>query len=172
MSGGLNLAMEKSSKQRVVKGNMAASEEDFVEVGESGEVNGEQVEEQARRQQFVEFVRTGLSGVGEYMMPWFEFGDGELTVYRFCDGCRRYLGRWRVKMEIWNDVMIMWHEVARGKGVGKGIQEVVGSQNTRPTPASVLETEKSNLLHLLLYRNLISPRSKRMFDPHGLTLRL
>ena len=61
MSGGLNLAMDKSAKQPVVKG----AEEDFVEV--NGDVNGEQVEKKARDQQWIEFVRMGVSGVGEYI---------------------------------------------------------------------------------------------------------
>lgn len=66
MSGGLNLAMDKSAKQPVVKG----VEEDFVEVG--GEVNGEQVEKRARDQQWIEFVRTGVSGVGECNLRWLD----------------------------------------------------------------------------------------------------
>lgn len=64
MSGGLNLAMDKSAKQPVVKGAM---EDDFVEV--NGDVNGEQVEKKARDQQWIEFVRMGVSGLGEYNFP-------------------------------------------------------------------------------------------------------
>ena len=62
-AGGLNLAMERSLKQRVVE-------------DEEGEVNGEQVEKEARRQQFVEFVRTGVSGLGFVMGVVGIWGDG------------------------------------------------------------------------------------------------
>jgi autophagy-related protein 33 len=64
-AGGLNLAMERSLKQRAIK------DED-----EEGEVNGEQVEKEARRQQFVEFVRTGVSGLGFVMDVVGIWGDG------------------------------------------------------------------------------------------------
>lgn len=63
MSGGLNLAMDKSMKQRVIKDDV-------------GEVNGEQVEKKARDQQFIEFVRTGISGVGFVMGVVGLWGDG------------------------------------------------------------------------------------------------
>lgn len=63
MAGGLNFAMERSLKQRGV-------------AEEEGEVNGEQVEKEARRQQFVEFVRTGVSGVGFVMGVVGIWGDG------------------------------------------------------------------------------------------------
>ena len=62
-SGGLNLAMDRSLKQRVVK-------------DEVGEVNGEQVEKKARDQQWIEFVRTGVSGVGFVMGVVGIWGDG------------------------------------------------------------------------------------------------
>ena len=58
MSGGLNLLMDKSAKQPVAKG----VEDDSVDV--NGEFNGEQVEKRARDQQWIEFVRTGVSGLG------------------------------------------------------------------------------------------------------------
>ena len=63
LSGGLNLAMDKSMKQRVVK-------------DEVGEVNGEQVEKKARDQQFIEFARTGVSGLGFVMGVVGIWGDG------------------------------------------------------------------------------------------------
>ena len=50
-------------KQRVVK-------------DEVGDVNGEQVEKQARDQQWIEFVRTGVSGVGFVMGVVGIWGDG------------------------------------------------------------------------------------------------
>lgn len=62
-SGGLNLAMDKSMKQRVIK-------------DEVGEVNGEQVEKKARDQQWIEFVRTGISGLGFIMGVVGIWGDG------------------------------------------------------------------------------------------------
>ncbi|KAK3683203.1 hypothetical protein LTR37_020445 [Vermiconidia calcicola] len=62
-SGGLNLAMDKSMKQRVVKDDV-------------GDVNGEQVEKKARDQQWIEFVRTGISGVGFVMSIVGLWGDG------------------------------------------------------------------------------------------------
>lgn len=68
MSGGLNLAMDQSLKRRVVK---TPEEED-----EEGEVNGEQVEKRARDQQWIEFVRTGLSGLGFGMGVVGIWGDG------------------------------------------------------------------------------------------------
>lgn len=91
MSGGLNLAMDKSAKQPVVKG----AEDDFVEV--NGEVNGEQVEKKARDQQWIEFVRTGVSGLGECRQT-FRAGPPlrQLTMRRLCDGRGGHLGRWRV----------------------------------------------------------------------------
>ena len=63
LSGGLNLAMDKSMKQRVV-------------TDEVGEVNGEQVEKKARDQQFIEFARTGVSGLGFVMGVVGIWGDG------------------------------------------------------------------------------------------------
>lgn len=62
-AGGLNLAMERGMGRRVVK-------------EEQGEVNGEQVEKEARRQQFIEFVRTGVSGLGFVMGVVGIWGDG------------------------------------------------------------------------------------------------
>lgn len=62
-SGGLNLAVDRSMKQRVVK-------------DEVGEVNGEMVEKRARDQQWVEFVRTGVSGIGFVMAVVGLWGDG------------------------------------------------------------------------------------------------
>ena len=62
-SGGLNLAMEKSMKERVIE-------------DEVGDVNGEQVEKKARDQQWIEFVRTGVSGLGFVMGVVGIWGDG------------------------------------------------------------------------------------------------
>ncbi|KAK5708293.1 hypothetical protein LTR97_000833 [Elasticomyces elasticus] len=62
-SGALNFAMDKSMRQRVVK-------------DEVGEVNGEQVEKKARDQQWIEFVRTGVSGLGFVMATVGIWGDG------------------------------------------------------------------------------------------------
>ncbi|KAF2481762.1 hypothetical protein BDY17DRAFT_354488 [Neohortaea acidophila] len=62
-SGGLNLAMDKSLKQRVALDDVA-------------DVNGEQVEKRARDQQWIEFVRTGVSGVGFVMGVVGIWGDG------------------------------------------------------------------------------------------------
>lgn len=59
-AGGLNLAMD--------RGMGKADEE--------GEVNGEQVEKEARRQQFIEFVRAGVSGLGFVMGVVGIWGDG------------------------------------------------------------------------------------------------
>ncbi|KAK3058654.1 hypothetical protein LTR09_000219 [Extremus antarcticus] len=67
-SGGLNLAMDKRLKRRVVKG--AEDEEDM------DDVNGEQVEKRAREQQWIEFVRTGVSGLGFVMGVVGLWGDG------------------------------------------------------------------------------------------------
>ncbi|KAK5174785.1 uncharacterized protein LTR77_001868 [Saxophila tyrrhenica] len=67
MSGGLNLAMDKRMKQRVVKGP---------EEEEISDVNGEQVEKRAREQQWIEFVRAGVSGVGFVMGVVGLWGDG------------------------------------------------------------------------------------------------
>lgn len=67
MSGGLNLAMDKSLKRRVLK-----SPEDEMEE----EVNGEQVEKRARDQQWIEFVRTAVSGLGFVMGVVGIWGDG------------------------------------------------------------------------------------------------
>ena len=50
-------------KQRVVKDDV-------------GDVNGEQVEKKARNQQWIEFVRTGISGVGFVMSIVGLWGDG------------------------------------------------------------------------------------------------
>lgn len=55
--------MDKRLRQRVVK--------DDVE-----EVNGEEVERTARNQQFVEFVRAGVSGLGFVMGVVGIWGDG------------------------------------------------------------------------------------------------
>lgn len=57
------MAMDKSMKQRVI-------------TDEVGEVNGEQVEKKARDQQFIEFLRTGVSGVGFVMGVVGLWGDG------------------------------------------------------------------------------------------------
>ena len=57
------MAMDKGMKQRVVK-------------DEVGEVNGEQVEKKARDQQWLEFVRTGVSGLGFVMGVVGLWGDG------------------------------------------------------------------------------------------------
>ena len=62
-SGALNLAMRQDMGERVVK--------DVV-----GEVNGEQVEKKAREQQWIEFVRMGVSGVGFAMGVVGIWGDG------------------------------------------------------------------------------------------------
>lgn len=62
-SGGLNLAVDRSMKQRVVKDDI-------------GEVNGETVEKKTRDQQWLEFVRTGISGVGFVMAVVGLWGDG------------------------------------------------------------------------------------------------
>jgi len=43
---------------------------------EVGEVNGEQVEKKAREQQWIEFVRMGVSGVGFVMGVVGIWGDG------------------------------------------------------------------------------------------------
>lgn len=59
----LELAMDKRLRQRVVK--------DDVE-----EVNGEEVERTARNQQFVEFVRAAVSGLGFVMGVVGIWGDG------------------------------------------------------------------------------------------------
>lgn len=62
-SGGLNMFMEKRLKQGVV--------EDDVD-----NVNGEEVERRARDQQWVEFVRCGVSGLGFAMSVLGIWGDG------------------------------------------------------------------------------------------------
>ena len=62
-AGGMNLAMDKRLGGRVVK-------------DVEGEVNGEQVEKEARRQQFIEFVRTAVSGMGFAMGVVGIWGDG------------------------------------------------------------------------------------------------
>lgn len=62
-SGALNLAMSKVMGARVVE-------------EEVGEVNGEQVEKKAREQQWIEFVRMGVSGVGFAMGVVGIWGDG------------------------------------------------------------------------------------------------
>lgn len=59
----MNLVMDRSLKQRVVKDDV-------------GEVNGEEVENQARAQQLLEFVRTGVAGVGFVMGMVGIWGDG------------------------------------------------------------------------------------------------
>ena len=43
---------------------------------EIGDVNGEQVEKRARDQQLIEFVRTGVAGVGFAMAVVGIWGDG------------------------------------------------------------------------------------------------
>lgn len=62
-SGSLNLAMEKRLKQGVVDENV-------------DDVNGEEVERRAREQQWIEFVRCGVSGVGFAMGVLGIWGDG------------------------------------------------------------------------------------------------
>jgi autophagy-related protein 33 len=62
-SGGLNLAMDRRMKK-------PADELDVEEV------NGEQVEKKARDQQWIEFVRTGVSGLGFVMGVVGLWGDG------------------------------------------------------------------------------------------------
>ncbi|KAK4502684.1 hypothetical protein PRZ48_006110 [Zasmidium cellare] len=62
-SGALNLAMDKSAKQHVA-------------IDEVGDVNGEQVEKRARDQQYLEFVRTGVAGLGFTMGVIGVWGDG------------------------------------------------------------------------------------------------
>jgi len=57
MSGGLGVVMEKGVKK--ARGN---DEEDL-------EVNGEMVERRAREAQWVEVVRMGVSGFGEFSVP-------------------------------------------------------------------------------------------------------
>ena len=59
----MNLAMRDDMGERVVK--------DIV-----GEVNGEQVERKAREQQWIEFVRMGVSGAGFAMGVVGIWGDG------------------------------------------------------------------------------------------------
>ena len=59
----MNLLMDKSMTERVVK-------------DEVGEVNGEQVEKKAREQQWIEFVRMGVSGAGFVMGVVGIWGDG------------------------------------------------------------------------------------------------
>lgn len=56
--------MDRGLKQRVVKD------------GNVGEVNGEEVENQTRDQQFLEFVRTGVAGMGFVMGIVGIWGDG------------------------------------------------------------------------------------------------
>lgn len=60
--------MDGRMKRRVVKGG--EGEEDL------GQMNGEQVEKRAREQQWIEFVRTGVSGVGFVMGVVGLWGDG------------------------------------------------------------------------------------------------
>lgn len=55
--------MDKSAKQNVA-------------IDEVGEVNGEQVEKRARDQQYLEFVRTGVAGLGFTMGVIGVWGDG------------------------------------------------------------------------------------------------
>jgi autophagy-related protein 33 len=62
-SGSLNLAMETRLKQGVVNENV-------------DDVNGEEVERRARDQQWIEFVRCGVSGVGFAMGVLGIWGDG------------------------------------------------------------------------------------------------
>lgn len=84
--------MDKSAKQAMVKGG---EEEGFVEV--NGEVNGEQVEQRARQQQFIEFVRTGVSGLGKHSVIIVVLtGAQGLMDDRLRDGCGWDLGRWRI----------------------------------------------------------------------------
>jgi len=59
----MNLVMSSGLKQRVVKDDV-------------GEVNGEEVENQARAQQLLEFVRTGVAGIGFAMGLVGIWGDG------------------------------------------------------------------------------------------------
>lgn len=65
----MNLAMESRGKERVVKGELGA--EAF-----EGEFNGEMVEKRARDQQFLEFVRAGVSAAGFAMGVVGIWGDG------------------------------------------------------------------------------------------------
>ena len=62
-SGALNLAVDKTLKQRVVK-------------HEVGEVNGELVEKKARDLQTLEFIRTAVAGCGFTMGVIGIWGDG------------------------------------------------------------------------------------------------
>jgi len=62
-SGSLNLAMETRLKQGIVDENV-------------DDVNGEEVERRAREQQWIEFVRCGVSGVGFAMGVLGIWGDG------------------------------------------------------------------------------------------------
>ena len=62
-SGSLNLAMETRLKQGVVEQDV-------------DDVNGEEVERRAREQQWIEFVRCGVSGVGFAMGVLGIWGDG------------------------------------------------------------------------------------------------
>ena len=62
-SGALNLAMRPDMGERVVK-------------DVAGDVNGEQVEKKAREQQWIEFVRMGVSGLGFAMGVVGIWGDG------------------------------------------------------------------------------------------------
>lgn len=57
------MLMDKDLKKRIVK-------------DEVGEVNGEQVEKKTRDQQYLEFVRTGVSGIGFVMGVVGLWGDG------------------------------------------------------------------------------------------------
>lgn len=59
----MNFAMDQSMRQRVVKRQVE-------------EVNGEEVERKAREQQRLEFVRTGVSGLGFAMGVVGIWGDG------------------------------------------------------------------------------------------------
>lgn len=63
-AGGLNLAMEKGM------GGKPVTEEEIEDV------NGEQVEKKARDQQWIEFTRTGVSGLGFVMGVVGIWGDG------------------------------------------------------------------------------------------------
>ena len=47
-----------------------------VSIDEVGDVNGEQVEKRARDQQFLEFVRAGVAGLGFAMGVVGIWGDG------------------------------------------------------------------------------------------------
>ncbi|EME45575.1 hypothetical protein DOTSEDRAFT_71321 [Dothistroma septosporum NZE10] len=63
ISGGLNLLMDSGTKHAVA-------------IEDVGDVNGEEVERRARKQQMLEFARAGVAGVGFLMGVVGIWGDG------------------------------------------------------------------------------------------------